>query len=436
MMSMLGRFGDGSSRGILMRNSLWMLVGQGFAVLAQAGYFIAIARLLGSQEYGMFVGAAASVSMVSLYGSFGSGLLFMRYVSPDHSKFATYWGNILLSTGCFGSLLVIALALASPWLLHGTDARMIVLLAIGDCICGQLTSAIGQVFQAFEKMRYTATLNLLTNSARMLLALSLLLTLHRADALLWAVSSLVISVLTACGGVIAVTHHFGKPEFRPRLFFHRAREGFVFAVSGCTTSIYNDVDKAMLAHYGMNAANGIYTMAYRVIDIGTMPIRSVHAAAFPRFFKHGAGADGLDATVPFARKLLSRTFILGLTTAGLMFVGAPLIPVIVGREFLPSVVALRWLSLIPVFRSLHLSAGDALAGAGRQGIRLAFQFSAAAANIGLNIALIPRYSWRGAAWASLATDGMLGICLWSVLLGMKHFRRGKDFATPAVPALI
>ena len=92
--------------------------------------------------------------------------------------------------------------------------------------------------------------------------------------------------------------------------------------------------------------------------------------------------------------------------------------------------------LVRGFCSTGSATGDALAGAGRQGIRLAFQFSAAAANIGLNIALIPRYSWRGAAWASLATDGMLGICLWSVLLGMKHFRRGKDFATPAVPALI
>ena len=436
MMSKLRSPRDGSSRSILMRNSLWMLVGQTFAVLAQAGYFIVIARLLGSQEYGMFVGAAASVSMVSLYGSFGSGLLFMRYVSPDHSKFPTYWGNILLSTGCFGSLLVVALGLASPWLLHGIDARTIVLLAIGDCICGQLTSAIGQVFQAFEKMRYTATLNLLTNFARMLLALCLLLTLHRVDALLWAVSSLVISVATACGGVIAVTYHFGKPEFRPRLFLHRAREGFVFAVSGCTTSIYNDVDKAMLAHSGMNVANGIYTMAYRVIDIGTMPIRSVHAAAFPRFFKHGACAGGLDATVPFARKLLSRTFILGLVTAGLMFICAPLIPVFVGKEFLPSVLALRWLCLIPVLRSLHLSAGDALAGAGRQGIRLSFQFIAAAANIGLNVVLIPRYSWRGAAWASLATDGMLGISLWVVVLGMKYMRRDKRIATQAVPALI
>src|SRR5580704_7176669 len=120
--SRLGTYGRGSQGGILLRNSMWMFAGQGFAIVAQAGYFVLIARLLGSLEYGMFVGAAASVAMVSQYGSFGSGLLFMRYVSPDHSRFASYWGNILLSTGAFGTVLVLALGAISPWLLHGTDA--------------------------------------------------------------------------------------------------------------------------------------------------------------------------------------------------------------------------------------------------------------------------------------------------------------------------
>jgi O-antigen/teichoic acid export membrane protein len=415
---------------------MWMLVGQGLGIVAQAGYFVGIARLLGNTEYGVFVGAAACVSMVSQYGSFGSGLLFMRYVSPDHSRFASYWGNILLSTGCFGTVLVLGLGAISPWLLHGTDARTIVLLAIGDCICGQLNNAIGQVFQAFEKMRYTAVINLLTNLARMLLAVGLLVAVHRANALLWAISSLAISLATTCGGVIAVTQHFGRPEFRFRLFLERAREGLIFAVSGSTTSIYNDVDKAMLAHFGMNAANGIYTMAYRVVDIGAMPIRSIHAAAFPRFFKQGASGEGVTATIPLAKKLLSRTSLLGLAMAVLMFGLAPLIPAFSGKGFLPSVAALRWLCLIPFLRSFHLSAGDALAGAGKQTIRLWFQMVAACANIGLNLFLIPRYSWRGAAWASLATDGMLGIFLWTVILCMKHLGTNSISVNGAVPVAV
>jgi O-antigen/teichoic acid export membrane protein len=307
----------------MAKNSIWIFAGQGLSLVAQAIYFIVIARLLGTFQYGLFVGASASVTILAQYSSMGSGLLFLRYVSPDHSRFPEYWGNILLSTLSLGTLLVLLLATISPWFLHDTAMRIIVLLAIAECICGSLTIAMSQIFQAFEKMRYTAVLSLLTTCARMLVAVFMLLMLHHANATQWVVASLSVSSAATIAGLVLVTHHFGRPQFQPRLFLQRAREGLVFAVSGSTASIYNDVDKAMLAHFGMNAANGIYTMAYRVIDIGTIPIRSIHAAAFPRFFRHGAGADGLHATERFARKLLRKTSLIGLAAAAVMFLAAP-----------------------------------------------------------------------------------------------------------------
>ncbi len=404
----------------MLRNSLWMFSGQGFSLLAQAGYFIVIARLLGSVQYGMLVGAAASVGVLSQYGSFGSGLLFLRYVSPDHSRFRDYWGNILLSCFSLGAALVLLLRLVAPHLLKEIDVRVIVLLALGDCICGQLTTATSQVFQAFERMRYTAVLNTAVSCSRMVLAIGMLLSLHRTSALQWAKASLAISVATAVCSVAIVTAKLGLPRFQVKLFVGRLWEGFIFAVSGCTTSIYNDVDKAMLAHFGMNAANGIYTMAYRVIDVSAMPIRSIHAAAFPRFFRHGAEENGLAATEHFARRLLRRTSVLGLAIALVLYLAAPVIPLLVGKGFAPSVIALRWLCFIPFFRSFHLSAGDALAGAGRQTTRLIFQMLAALGNVGLNVVLIPRFSWRGAAAASLLTDGGLGVMMWLALLWWKH----------------
>jgi O-antigen/teichoic acid export membrane protein len=54
--------------------------------------------------------------------------------------------------------------------------------------------------------------------------------------------------------------------------------------------------------------------------------------------------------------------------------------------------------------------------AGYQRFRTASQFGAAAFNWMKNIYLIPRYSWRGAALSSLATDGGLAISNWLILL--------------------
>jgi O-antigen/teichoic acid export membrane protein len=97
---------------------------------------------------------------------------------------------------------------------------------------------------------------------------------------------------------------------------------------------------------------------------------------------------------------------------------------LVGRGFAESATAIRWLCLIPLLRSFHLSAGDAMATGGFQNYRLGCQFLAAGGNLALNVILIPRYGWIGAACASLVTDGALALISWSVLLLLKQRREG------------
>jgi O-antigen/teichoic acid export membrane protein len=103
----------------------------------------------------------------------------------------------------------------------------------------------------------------------------------------------------------------------------------------------------------------------------------------------------------------------------------------VGKGFSQSVSALRWLCLIPIFRCLHVGAGDAIAGAGYQKFRLGSQCIAASMNFVMNLYLIPRYSWFGAALASLATDGGLAIMNWALLFWL----RGYESRRPPVDRL-
>ena len=88
----------------LARNAGWLFAGQGLSFLVQGIYFLVLARLLGTTEYGKLAGVVALVAVVSQYSTLGSGLLFLRYVSPDRSRFPAYWGNILMSVGISGGL--------------------------------------------------------------------------------------------------------------------------------------------------------------------------------------------------------------------------------------------------------------------------------------------------------------------------------------------
>ena len=401
----------------LVKNAAWLFAGQGLSFLVQAAYFIVLARLLGTQQYGILAGAVALVAVVSQYSTLGSGLLFLRYVCPDHSRFRLYWGNIVASVSLMGSLIVLGLWLFGHVLLGSDSLPILIPLAIGDCLFQQFNSCAAQVFQTFEKMKFSAMLNLLSNLLRLILAVFMLWHLGTASAFQWALASLAVSGLAAVVSFVTVTRSYGLPALSISLFFKRMGEGVIFAISGSTTAAYNDIDKVVLSHFGMDRANGLYSMAYRVVNIGTMPIMSIVGAAFPRFFREGV--NGVGATFPMAKSLLKRTATLGLGISCMMFIFAPIIPHLVGPSYANAVDALRWLCLIPFFRCFHLSAGDAIAGSGHQRYRLASQSIAAVGNLLLNLYLIPRYSWHGAAWASLATDGALGVMNWSALFVLR-----------------
>ena len=77
--------------------------------------------------------------------------------------------------------------------------------------------------------------------------------------------------------------------------------------------------------------------------------------------------------------------------------------------------ALRWLALIPLLRGVHTFLADSLSGAGFQGLRSAVQVGIALINVGLNLAILPKYGWLGAAWTSLASDALLMLVLWAVI---------------------
>ncbi len=410
----------------LAHNAGWMLVGQGTNAGLLAVYFVILARVLGAREYGVFAGAFAFASIVTPYSALGSGLVFLRYVSTDADNFSAYWGNVLLSTLIMGSLTTLLVYFIAPHLLNHESASLILLVALGDCVCRQLIICSSQVFQAFEQLHMTALANPLTSLFRLLAAFGLLIFLHHATALQWAMLYLIGSAAAAFVGVAIVTKQFGPPQFVPKLFLAKLGEGLGFSFAGSTQSAYNDIDKTMLSHYDMNAANGLYTMAYRIVDVATIPIMALDAAALPRFFRQSQ--EGGKRVGNLSMHLSGRAALLGLIMAICLFLGAPLIPHIVGEGFRESIEALRWLCFLPVFRGIHQLTGSAVTGLGFQRYRTAAQFTAAVMNLCLNLWLIPRYGWLGAAWASLVTDGTLAV----VNLSLLEILQGKNLEVTAV----
>ncbi len=404
----------------LGKNASWMMLGQGVSVIMQAAYFGILARLLGAADYGVFVGAFAFTSIAAQYSTLGSGIVMLRYVSGNKQALPVYWGNIVAITTVLGGGIVFALTLLGHSILNPMSASLVVFAAVANCICYQLSTEMGRVFQTLERMRVTAIVNMLTNSVRALTAWAMLAVLHRASAREWAIASTAVSILAAGVSIGCVTVSIGRPKIFPLMFPKHGLEGFGYAFATSTSSVYNDLDKTMLSHYNLNQANGIYTVAYRVIDIASMPIYSIRDAAMPRLFE--CGRTSCRAVADLSHRLMFRAVPIGAALSLGTFLVAPILPSIVGPSFAESANALRWLAWIPLFRSVHQMAGSALLGAGLQRYRTAAQLFAAGLNFLLNLYLIPASGWTGAAKASLVTDATLGAL--NLLLFHVCIRRG------------
>jgi O-antigen/teichoic acid export membrane protein len=384
-----------------------MLVGQAGSMVLQAGCFILLARLLGVLEYGVFAGAFALVNIVTPYSALGSSMLFMRYVIADRSRAADYWGNSLLLASAMTVVIAGVVVFLGPAVTNVHSRMIFLLLVLANCLLSQIATLASSVFVTFEKMRFTAMLNLLSNLARFAVLLFMQATIHQATAIQWSIGVVAASAFAALMSLICVWREIGPVSCDFKLMRERALEGLGFSFAGTTQGLYNDLDKTMMSHYHLNKENGFYTLAYRIIDLATAPIVALDAAIMPRFFN--ASQQGIRHVIRLAIKSVRTSLLLGFAVALICLSFAPIVPRIVGRDFSGVISALHWLCWIPLLRGVHRMTGGALTGLGYQHRRTVAQLIVAALNFVLNLCWIPAYGWLGAAWSSLASDGLLAV---------------------------
>jgi O-antigen/teichoic acid export membrane protein len=409
----------------LRRSTAWTTIGQLSTVGLQALYFVMIGRTLGSYDYGLFVGVYSLVSVLSPYSALGFGMVMLRDVSREPEKLAESWAKSLLVLGVGSVFVTLLTVVASFFLFHRSLLLVVLCLAVSETFCGRAIELAGQAFQALHQLAWTARFNALMGVSRTLAALCLVLYCAHsgvhASVQQWALIYTGFSLLSVVVALAIVHMRLVKPRWCS-ISRRDCSEGLSFALSSSSFSIYNDIDKTMLASYGFIEAAGTYAAAYRIIEVATAPIRALYAAAMPRIFEHGA--EGSAKVMGFVCRLLKWTVLYAVVAFALMVWGAPWFPLLIGKSYAASVPAIRMLALIPLLRCFHYAAGNAISGCASQWYRTWAQLFAAVLNLVLNLLLLPHWSWKGAAVASLITDGSLGLINWSTFLYLHYGRRG------------
>ena len=395
----------------LLKDSMWMLSSQIIGIFIQGAYFIIVARVLGAGAYGIFIGIAAFVKLLFPFVGCGSSDIFLKYVSRDSKLFRGYWGTTLLTSSLFVlGLVPIMLGLVKVIFTPDTSLLLVLFILLADLLGGKIFDLTSKAFVSFDQFKLNAQSRILFSIGKLLAAVALLVFFEDGNIVAWGGLYCLGSILPATVSLLTVNKLFGSPIFNLKKYPPEFTEGFFFAISQSAETVNGQIDRTMLVSLGTADAAGIYAAGYRFIDVGYIIIIAVMSATYTRFLRHGA--SGIKAGLTFALKLVPVAVGYGILSTITLLSIAPFTASILGAEYAESAGVLVWLAPIHLIATLQFIAADTLTGAGFHRARSMLQVTAAFINFGANLYLIPRFSWQGAAWATLTSELFKLITLW------------------------
>ena len=395
-----------------LSNSLALFKSFILQLVIQGIYFVILARTFEPSRYGAYISIVAIVSIFMPFSSWGSEKIIIQNVSRQRRSFRESWGTGILKTLIFGSIFISVVLIGfSFFSIPGISIYSVFAVALANLIFLRLNDLVRDSFVGIGLLNYTARSMFLVSLNRFFGVLVLIALFDRPTILAWTVLYCFATFCAAVTSTYLLVKQVDYPKFVLPKVKQDLRLGFSFAVGISAQSIYNDLDKSMLAKLSDLASAGIYGAAYHILNVSFTPIMSLAMASFRNFFQQGT--TGIKGSFELCKKLLPMS--LGYSVCAIigMAVFSPLIPLILGSEYQDAATALVWLSPTIFFRTMHLFAADTLTGADLQRVRSGSQVAVAVINGLLNLWLIPLYSWKGAIGATIASEFLLMVFLWS-----------------------
>jgi O-antigen/teichoic acid export membrane protein len=373
---------------------------------------VVLARYFEPTRYGLYVGTLSAILFLSPFASLGAGdLLCKRYASqltrmPQCLSLARGLASV-------GGLVTLALlVIARTTVLPSIPLTMLLALGAAELLCNAWTDVAIYASQAAERLVLSSIIRAVQGGTR-LLALVAMLAIDSSPTLTtWSLWYLGAAFASTVVGNWIIDSAFGG--FRRLILPSRAnaREGTALMLGWGTDRIRSDADKFLLLRLDSSGATGIYGAAYRVIDIAFVPVRALTAATGARFWRDGR--DPKEAR-RLAIKLTLPAAAYGAAIGVGVLIFAPLIEDILGSDWHDTTNVLRWLALVPLITALQIFPATALTTSDKARTRIVLVIAAVLGNIALNVALIPRFGWRGAAGATIATEAALAAGFWIAL---------------------
>ncbi|MBN2417621.1 flippase [bacterium] len=359
-----------------------------------------IANTMGTEGHGQYTTVFNYIMIFEIIAAFGIMRLMTREVARDRKRAGELYVNAamilvpvaLAATGIMSGLVYVLAwepdLMRAAWIL----ALSLVASSLVQCSEGLLIGA--------KRMHIVGVVWTVENFIRVVVSILLILNGYGLQSLVLIYTALKYVMLVFY--LIYIFHFLGKPPltFRPEISRHLFRSARTFALIVIFVTVYWKLDMLMLKEMKGDVAVGIYDGAYRFFGIIIVLISNFVLSLFPAF-SEVSRKDTAQFSV-ISLKTIKYFTVLALPFVALLIGFADvLILDIWDPKYGASVPVLIILSGAIIPYGVTEIFAHILLAKDKQRVDLLINAVGMVLNIGLNLLLIPRYSYTGAAIATV-----------------------------------
>lgn len=385
------------------KNTLITILSNLTLMLLSFIFTVALAKYLGIQKYGIFSSATAYILIFNFFFDLGLNSSIVREVSRNKNKTGFYfWNSLGIEIFlCFISILLIYISLNI--LNYSKEIKYVIyVMALGASI-NTIGSLITSIFISYQCREYEAFSNIL---GKILYITIGVLGIH------FHLSLFHIVILFNIGYFFqTIISYFTMVSkvCKPKLEIHTdswpklLKVSLPFALTGLFFDLYFNFDITMLSYMVGNEAVSIYSASYKFIGSLAIFPSAFITTIWPVFCKLNISSK--NVLISSYEKSVKYLLLLAIPISfGTIIISDNLILSTFGKEFSDSIIVLKVLMIGEILFFVTRISGSTLGAIDKQNLSLFSLINCTLINILLNLYLIPKYSYTGAAMATVITE--------------------------------
>jgi O-antigen/teichoic acid export membrane protein len=387
----------------ITKNLFVMLASDVLGRVLSFAYIIIIARYLLAAGLGKYAFVFSFVELFAVFSNFGLNMVLVRDTAANSKKLKKYISRIAGLKIALSIFAVIAASIAILSLKQQTDVKIaVIIISLTYCFLN-FRDLFSHIYQSQQKLEYAALFNTLERVITFVIG-TIVLVLTK-NFLAFITVFLVSYAITFIVGLALVRKDFGNINPKIDLAFSKKIliQGFPFLLIDFFYLIYFKIDTVMLSFMKDYVVVGFYNAAYSTLTALYFIPGAFIAALFPVMAQKVVKNRKVLETI--YKKAFLLLFVIGLPIGiGVTILSDRFVHIIYGPSFAPSSPALQILIWAEVIIFVSYITSYVLLSMKKQKIVVAATIFGAIFNIALNLILIPKYSYIGAAIATLATE--------------------------------